>query len=339
LAMDARATPPVRFTRAADGTSIAFMVWPGGGPPFLMLRTPASIPMAIHAKTPFVRESNRRFAANRSLVEFDWRGTGQSDRTLPTTLDDLVMDLAAITAVIDDEPDVVAPNASCIPAVSFASRNPSAWRSLLMLDPMVEFPRSHMGSLTRPGWEHDHVGLLLSLVRTFFPGATFQESETIAREWAETVPTESRQAHLSLLASVDLREGLRSLPIPTVILKAFPRSPAAEVATLVPDGVLVEVDFDQSLAGARARRHWDTHIGARFTNSPPTANHTSEISLSDREYEVLAALATGQSNGEIAAALTVSVRTVERHVRNIYSKIDVHNRAAATRWAIESGFG
>lgn len=61
--------------------------------------------------------------------------------------------------------------------------------------------------------------------------------------------------------------------------------------------------------------------------------------LSVRESEILYSLASGQSNEEIATALTVSVRTVERHVRNIYMKIGVHNRSEATRWAIEHGVG
>ena len=337
--MNERAIPPVRFTRAADGTSVAYMVWPGAGPPFLALRTPGSIPMALHAKMRVVNDDNRQLAANRPLVEFDWRGTGQSDSRLPTTLDDLVLDLAAITEVIGDVPDVAAPNGGCIPAISFASTNPSAWRSILMLDPMVEFPRSHLGSLTRPGWEHDHVGLLLSLTRTFFHWATLQESETIAREWAETVPIEARQAHLSVLTSANLTEGLQALSIPALILKAFPRSPAAEVAALVRDGVLVELEFARDSLGARIRRHWDQHIGVRFNDQLATANHTSEVSLSHRECEVLAALATGRTNDEIARHLTLSIRTVDRHIQNIYAKIDVHNRAAATRWAVANGLG
>ncbi len=208
-----------------------------------------------------------------------------------------------------------------------------------MLDPMVEFPRSHMGSLTRPGWEHDHVGLLLSLTRTFFHWATYQESEMIAREWAETVPMEARQAHLSVLTSANLTEGLQALSIPALIMKAFPRSPAAEVAALVRDGVLVDLEFGRDSLGARIRRQWDQHIGVRFNDSPAVVSHSLEVSLSHRECEVLAALATGKTTGEIATYLTVSNRTVDRHVQNIYTKIGVHNRAAATRWAVEHGLG
>lgn len=59
--------------------------------------------------------------------------------------------------------------------------------------------------------------------------------------------------------------------------------------------------------------------------------------LSARESEVLALVASGNSNAEIAKSLTISERTVERHVQNIYAKLNVHNRVGATKWAIERG--
>jgi DNA-binding CsgD family transcriptional regulator len=59
--------------------------------------------------------------------------------------------------------------------------------------------------------------------------------------------------------------------------------------------------------------------------------------LSARELEVLRLVARGQSNKEIAAELVLSVRTVERHITNIYSKIDARGKADATAYAIHHG--
>jgi DNA-binding NarL/FixJ family response regulator len=59
--------------------------------------------------------------------------------------------------------------------------------------------------------------------------------------------------------------------------------------------------------------------------------------LSAREIEVLAHLSRGATNREIAAALGISERTIDRHVSNIYTKLDVSSRAAATAFAIEHG--
>ncbi len=65
---------------------------------------------------------------------------------------------------------------------------------------------------------------------------------------------------------------------------------------------------------------------------PPTP-----AGLSAREVEVLGHLAHGATIREIATSLGISERTVDRHVSNIYAKLDVSSRAAATAFAFEHG--
>jgi ATP/maltotriose-dependent transcriptional regulator MalT len=57
--------------------------------------------------------------------------------------------------------------------------------------------------------------------------------------------------------------------------------------------------------------------------------------LSGRELEVLRLVAAGKSNREIAGELVISEHTVARHVQNIYRKLDLSSRAAATAFAFE----
>jgi DNA-binding CsgD family transcriptional regulator len=64
---------------------------------------------------------------------------------------------------------------------------------------------------------------------------------------------------------------------------------------------------------------------------------TGSSDLSPREIEVLRQVAAGESNGQIAARLAISINTVERHITNIYRKIDARGRAEATAWAIRNG--
>ena len=59
--------------------------------------------------------------------------------------------------------------------------------------------------------------------------------------------------------------------------------------------------------------------------------------LRARELEVLALVAEGQSNREIAEKLVVSVGTVPSHLNNIYSKLDVHSRTRAVAPARATG--
>ena len=82
-----------------------------------------------------------------------------------------------------------------------------------------------------------------------------------------------------------------------------------------------------SSRGSARRR---TVAGARRT---PSDAH----GLSPRELQVLRLVAAGETNKAIAAELVLSERTVERHVSNIFAKLAVSTRAAATAYAYEHG--
>ena len=62
-----------------------------------------------------------------------------------------------------------------------------------------------------------------------------------------------------------------------------------------------------------------------------------EHGLSPRELEVLRLVATGKTNREIAASLVISEHTVARHLQNIFAKLGLSSRAAATAFAFEHG--
>jgi DNA-binding NarL/FixJ family response regulator len=61
----------------------------------------------------------------------------------------------------------------------------------------------------------------------------------------------------------------------------------------------------------------------------------SQHGLTDRELEVLRLVASGKTNKAIARELSLSEKTVDRHVSNIFTKLDVPTRAAATAFAYE----
>jgi ATP/maltotriose-dependent transcriptional regulator MalT len=90
---------------------------------------------------------------------------------------------------------------------------------------------------------------------------------------------------------------------------------------------------DEAEAAARSAL---TSLGVPVPDPGPRAREL----LTPREREVVRLVAQGRSNDAIAAELVLSVRTVERHVENIYDKIGVSGRtarAAATAWALSHG--
>jgi len=59
--------------------------------------------------------------------------------------------------------------------------------------------------------------------------------------------------------------------------------------------------------------------------------------LSSRELEVLQRIAEGETNKEMASNLGISIKTVEKHRDHLMNKLDIHDTAGLTRYAIEAG--
>ncbi|MBC8205583.1 MAG: response regulator transcription factor [Kiritimatiellales bacterium] len=61
------------------------------------------------------------------------------------------------------------------------------------------------------------------------------------------------------------------------------------------------------------------------------------LQLTPREAEVLQLVAEGEANKQIAAELDISIKTVEKHRDHLMHKLDIHDTAGLTRYAIETG--
>jgi DNA-binding NarL/FixJ family response regulator len=61
------------------------------------------------------------------------------------------------------------------------------------------------------------------------------------------------------------------------------------------------------------------------------------VRLSTREAEVLQLVAEGEANKQIAAELGISIKTVEKHRDHLMRKLDIHDTAGLTRYAIQAG--
>jgi DNA-binding CsgD family transcriptional regulator len=104
------------------------------------------------------------------------------------------------------------------------------------------------------------------------------------------------------------------------------------------DGALLELDGARKVfvqLGATPDVVAVDALSAPAAPAPAAAADTH--GLSARELEVLRLVAAGKTNKEVARQLFVSERTVDRHVSNIFVKLEVPTRAAATAWAYRHG--
>ncbi|TWG96368.1 DNA-binding NarL/FixJ family response regulator [Nocardioides sp. J9] len=111
------------------------------------------------------------------------------------------------------------------------------------------------------------------------------------------------------------------------------RYDAARASLLLADVLAATGDDD---AARLLRRSAADDLDALGVPVPSTGGPASlPGGLTAREAEVLARVATGATNREVAASLTISEATVRRHLANVYVKLGVSSRTAAAAWAHE----
>jgi DNA-binding NarL/FixJ family response regulator len=130
-------------------------------------------------------------------------------------------------------------------------------------------------------------------------------------------------AHLAISASADLAAERGHYP-------SFEGS-------LWSKGIL-PIDSVGLLAAARGETLLQPDVLARVLAQPPAATAGGGLELSEREHEVLAAVARGERSKEIALRLGISERTVKAHLASIYNKLGVDSRAAAIAAAAQRGW-
>ena len=106
------------------------------------------------------------------------------------------------------------------------------------------------------------------------------------------------------------------------------------------DGIrdaLERVTQGQAVIDPAVQQHLLAVIAAGQDGQSGTAAPSLPDGLTTREAEVLALIARGLSNGEIAAQLVVSEATVKSHINHLFAKTNVRDRAQAVAYAYEHG--
>jgi DNA-binding NarL/FixJ family response regulator len=119
---------------------------------------------------------------------------------------------------------------------------------------------------------------------------------------------------------------------------------AADIPTIVVSGVVSVEDIQraydqQSIFAYLEKQTFDRAAFRRAAEEAHTSRFISREleNLTDREREVLALLAGGMTNKEIAESLVITTNTVKRHLKAVFEKLDVHTRSAAAAKAINAG--
>ena len=97
-----------------------------------------------------------------------------------------------------------------------------------------------------------------------------------------------------------------------------------------------EVQAGRKFLGPSLARKAAARAASR-PSGPDDERRQKQSRLSSREMEVLQLIAEGSANKQAAATLGISIKTVEKHRQRLMGKLDIHDTAGLTRYAIAKG--
>jgi DNA-binding NarL/FixJ family response regulator len=146
------------------------------------------------------------------------------------------------------------------------------------------------------------------------------------------------------------RQILKALPgTKVLILSAHSDDAYVEHATeLGAVGFLLKQTSSHELSKAIREVHkgntfFSSSVAKRFHNRDPKSPNgrgplkKNAVRLSTREMEVLQLIAEGEPNKQVAGELGISIKTVEKHRQSLMQKLNIHDVAGLTRYAISAG--
>ncbi|CUH47943.1 MULTISPECIES: response regulator transcription factor [Ruegeria] len=133
---------------------------------------------------------------------------------------------------------------------------------------------------------------------------------------------------------------LERLPRTRILILSMHDSPEY-ISTALSHGasgyVLKDVPTDEIKQAIDAVMRGEQYLCTGASGSLQPKGDSAREALTGREQTILLELAQGKSNKEVAAALDISVRTVETHRKNIRRKLGISSTAGLTRYALEHG--
>jgi pimeloyl-ACP methyl ester carboxylesterase/DNA-binding CsgD family transcriptional regulator len=338
----------LRFCRSADGTRIAYARH-GSGPP-LVIATCWLSHLQHDWQSPVWRHFLADLGEFATVIRYDERGYGLSDwdveefgleariADLEAVVDDAGLDRFALMAMSQGGP----------PSIAYAARHPERVSRLLFYGSYAAALRDAtpaklemddaFEALIKVGWARPDSAFRRVFTSLMIPSATEEQMR-----WLDELQRVSTSAKNALDARrqrkhADVIDLLPRLDFPTLVLHSRDDrmndfADSRFLATAIDGARLVVLESANHivLGDEPAWRVFRDEVAAFLApDRRPAPPATVDADLSPRELDVLRLAAEGHDNAGIAEALTLSVRTVERHLHNTYAKLGIQGKAART---------
>jgi pimeloyl-ACP methyl ester carboxylesterase/DNA-binding CsgD family transcriptional regulator len=350
-----RVADRIRFVNTTDGVRIAWTV-SGSGPP--LVKSANWLTHLEYDRDSLVWAHWQRFMEQHfTYYRYDERGIGMSDHDT----DDLshktwCPDLEAVVAAAKPEKPFVLLGISqgAGPAMGYAARYPEHVSRLIIYggylrgwglrSPEEKRRREAICELVELGWGTANPAFRRVYTSMFLPQGTEEQLDWFDRTCARCTTPSLAARVMREQGRADFSDLPAQVRVPTLVVHCrddgvVPYSQGVQIASGIRDAEFVELDSHNHIL-LPDEPAWEQfqQLVLEFTGTAAGVEDTVFQSLSQREREVLAAIASGQSNAGIAERLFISEKTVKNHVTHIFEKLGVTNRSQAIVRARDGGF-
>ena len=349
---DAAPAQEIRFCRGRDDVRLAYAKH-GSGPPLVVVSCWLGH-LQYDWQSPVWRHFLEGLGGISTVYRYDERGFGLSDWSVSDfSLEARVGDLEAVIEATGLERfALLGMSGGGTVAISYATRHPervtrlilygAATKGFLPQTPEEQAEADAYKALIQVGWARPDSRFRRVFTSGFIPDATEEQMRWLDDLQRMATSTENAVASREGRMRADVRHLLPLVDAPTLSLQAkgdhmVKFDSAMEACASIPNARLVPLESSNHILLA-SEPAWPVFLreveafiapdAARFAADAGPSTGTAD--LTSREREIVRLAADGLTNVEIAKRLTLSPRTVERHLSNAYLKLNLSGKAART---------
>jgi pimeloyl-ACP methyl ester carboxylesterase/DNA-binding CsgD family transcriptional regulator len=350
----------IRFCTSRDGTRIAFAVC-GEGPPLLFAQHYIHH-LELDWDSPIWRPWLELLSRRHTLIRYDWRGCGLSDRDgvelgVERYIDDLE---AVVEAAVASSFVLFGMAQGARIAMAYAVRHPERISQLVLHQSstsgrgapgrsleQAEEERTRLKAMEL-GWQSHSAAYVRFFTSMYVPDANSEQVRAYNDLLRLTTSPATVIAMQRTFHTTDMRAVVPKVRCPTLVLHSrgnaiVPFDEGRAVAALIPGARFVPLESGNHVL-LDTEPAWPHLVAAvedflLMPGGQPLVVPAALDELTARENEVLELVAQGLDNTTIGKRLGISERTARNHVSTILSKLGVNSRAQAIVRARDAGFG